>query len=125
MARSAKRHKLKRCKIFMFSTPAGTGFGTHAGGSHLTFPNFVRHWGIMIGDSEHDAHATMVELDKDSALKSLFNGKGFAAPVWARMRNRSQREQEESHERSFKIFDTGLTTYMTDRDIRCEGTSVC
>jgi hypothetical protein len=112
-------------KIYVFATPAGTSFGTHGGGSRLPFPNFMKHWGVMIATSEYDRNALMVELNKGSAVKSFFAGDGFAAPIWPWVRSRAKREQDEYREPPLKIKDTGLTTIKTDQAIADEGVSAC
>ncbi|KAH6637554.1 hypothetical protein C7974DRAFT_143504 [Boeremia exigua] len=115
----------KRRKIYVFATPAGTSFGTHGGGGHLPFPNFMKHWGVMIATSESDQDGLMVELNKGSAIKSFVKLRGFEAPIWPWVRYRTERDRQEYLEPPLKIKDTYLTTILTDQEIRDKATEAC
>jgi hypothetical protein len=108
-------------RIFVFTTPAGSGFGTHAGGSHLPLPKFMQHWGIMIGKSQHDPNALMIELDKGMKTWNL------PAKIWPLIWPRAQREREEAllGNRLPTIIDTGFSTLYTSTQIAEIGKCVC
>jgi hypothetical protein len=119
MASSSQR------KIFVFATATGLSSGTHGGGTHLPFPGFMKHWGIMIGTSFNDEDAVMIELKKGSKIKNFLKEQVFIAPIGPWMRSRAERERQEYHNPKIKLEDTGLTTMMTNEDILDEGASAC
>ena len=116
----------QRRKIIFFTTAAGTGLSsgtgqTHGGGTHIPFPSWAKHWGIMIGSGEDDADATMFELQKGSAFKELVKGHGFRADIWPVVRSRAERQQEEHNESLLKFESLGLTTVLNDEQILKKG----
>jgi hypothetical protein len=119
MASSSQR------KIFVLATAAGLSSGTHGGGTHLPFPGFVKHRGVMIGTSFNDENAVMIELKKGSKIKNFVKEQVFIAPIGPWMRSRAERERQEYHNPKIKLEDTALTTMMTNEDILDEGTSPC
>jgi hypothetical protein len=118
---------MARRKIIWFTTPAGTGLSlgsgqTHGGGSHIPTPQWLKHWGIMIGTGEDDSNATVFELQKGSMLNNLIKGDHeLKTPIKPLRRSRTRRQKEESNEHQLKFKDTELTTILDDDAIEKKG----